>query len=478
MPGVIVTSGGTQQAAGVSLQLGTLFIVAPAAYGPEEPTLIQGLAAGVELYGPREGESIKLYDALDRYFALDGARAYVKRTFGEGSPAAAKYELEAGATAKTLVVTALYKGTYGNGLKIAVIENSGKTASKLVIYNPEGEVLSASGEYAKASELLEWGETHKTYVLITKGSGYGSGSAGLVKTLASTKLASGVNPTVSAVSTIASIEAIPKSLGPGQLIVPGNTEEAVHVAMAEHGLKNKRDAQADLKGAEEAGTTPASLKSEKGTIAAGVAQYINFYAQALQAPGLAGGTIRTIPASVVAGALFSRVSRTGNNAQAPAGVKWPIGPAITGLVNTYSEEQMTTLEESGINSFAEVNGVLCLYGAASALPASKSEVLSQYTAVREIIAIELEAEEAGQQYLFDSITANTIAEFAGDLSGIIKRQKEAKAIEGGEVKTGAPINTPETARAKQLNAEMVVIIAGTAVTVKIRVTSASNVETI
>ena len=55
---------------------------------------------------------------------------------------------------------------------------------------------------------------------------------------------------------------------------------------------------------------------------------------------------------------------------------------------------------------------------------------------------------------------------------------EAKAIEGGEVKTGAPINTPETARAKQLNAEMVVIIAGTAVTVKIRVTSASNVESI
>jgi hypothetical protein len=478
MPGVIVTSGGTQQAAGVSLQLGTLFVVAPAAYGPEETTLIQGLAAGVELYGPREGESIKLYDALDRYFALGGARAYVKRIAGEGSPAAAKLELETTGKKKTLVVSAKYKGVYGNSLKIEVVENAGKTATKLVVVSAEGEVLQTSGEYAKAEELLTWGKTHETYVVITEASEYAGGKAEKLEKLASTKLASGANPTVSSKSTITSIEAIPKALGPGQLIVPGNTEEAVHVAMAEHGFKNKRDAQADLKGAEEAGTTIASLKSEKGTIPSGVAQNINFFAQALQAPGLAGGTTRTIPASVVAAALFARVARTGNNAQAPAGVKWPIGPQITGLVNTYSESQMTSLEESGINSFAEITGVLCLYGAASALPASKSEVLSQYSAVREVIAIELEAEEAGQQYLFDSITADTIAEFAGDLSGIIKRQKEAKAVEGGEVKVGSPINTPETARAKQLNAEMVVVIAGVAVTINIRVTSASNVESI
>lgn len=476
MPGVNVTSGGTQQSAGVSLQMGTLFVVAPAAYGPEAVTLVQGPSQGIELYGPREGESVKLWDTLDRFFALEGARVYVKRNSGEGSPAAAKLELEAGTTAKTLVVTALYKGTYGNGLKLEVVENSGKTATKLVILSPEGEVLSTSGEYATAAELLAWGEAHQTYVIITAGSGYTAGKGELVKKLAATKLASGANPTVNSKSTITSIESIPKNLGPGQLIVPGNSEEAVHIAMAEHGQKNKRDALADLKGAEEVGTTPASLKSEKGSIPSGVAERINFFAQACYAPGIAGGTTRIIPASVVVAALLAKVSRTGNNNQAPAGVGWPLGPQITGFVNSYSEAQMTALEESGINCFAEINGKLCLYGAASALPPSKNELLSQYPPVRTVIAIETEAEEAGQEYLFDTISADSIAEFAGDLGGIVKRQKEAKAIESGEVKVGSPINTPETAKAKQLNAEIVVTIDGIATTINVRVTSAANLE--
>jgi hypothetical protein len=456
--------------------MGTLFCVAPAIYGPEVVTLVQGLAGAVELYGPREGESVKLYDALDRFFAIGGARAYVNRIAGEGAPAAAKLELEAGATPKTLIVTALYKGTYGNGIKVEVVENEAKTKTKLVIVSPEGEVLSASEEFAKAEELLKWGETHKTYVVITAGSGYGAGKGELVKKLVSTKLATGANPTVSSKSTIGTIEAIPKSLGPGQLIVPGNSEEAVHVAMAEHGYQNKRDAQADLKGAEEVGTSIATLKSEKGTIPAGVAARINFFAQALQAPGLAGGTTRTIPASVVAAALFAKVARSGNNNQAPAGVNWPLGPQITGLVNTYNETQMTSLEESGINAFAEINGKLCLYGAASALPASKNELLCQYGPVRTVIAIEAEAEEAGQTYLFDQISANTIAEFAGDLAGVVKRQKDAKAIESSEIKVGPPINTAETAKAKQLNAELVVTINGLATTINIRITSTANLE--
>jgi hypothetical protein len=441
---------------------------------------VQSLSEVVELYGAREGESVGLWDAMDRYFALGGGRACIKRIFGEGAPLAAFLELETAAKTKVLVVTAKYKGTLGNNIKLEVVENVLKTKTKLVIKNGEGEVLETSGEYAKASELLKWGEEHTTYVTITKGSNYVAGEGELVKALVATKLASGANPTVNATSTIASIETLTKVYGPGQLVVLGtsSTEEAVHTVMAENGIKYRRDAQADLKGASELGTPVATLKSEKGTVATGVAERINFFASALIAPGVAGGTTRTIPASIVAAALFAKVARTGNNNQAPAGIKWPLGPAITGILNVYTEAQMTSLEESGINCFAEVNGVQCLYGAASALPASKNEILCQYPAVREVMALEAEAEEQGQQYNFDNITNQTIGEFAGDLAGIIKRHKESKALEGGEVKSGSPINTPETARLKQLNAEMVVVIAGTAVTVKVRVTSTSNVETI
>jgi hypothetical protein len=488
MPGVVVTTGETLQSAGISLRTGTVFVVAPAAYGPETPTLVRSLNEAVQLFGPREGESVKLYDAIDRSLAIGAARAYVQRISGEGAAAAAKLELETTGKKKTLIVAAKYKGTYGNGLKLEVIENAGKTAVKLVVLNPEGEVLEVSGEYAKAEELLAWGKTHEAYVVITEASEYTAGKGEKLEKLASTKLASGGNPTVNEKSTIKGIEAFTKSYGPGQLIVPGNTEEKVHVAMAEWSLTSKtnRVALADLKGAEEAGTTPSSLKSEKGTIAAGLAGNILFFASAGQAPGIAGGTTRTIPASVIAAGLFAKVARTGNDNQAPAGVNWPLGPAITGLVNTYTEAQMTELEESGINPLAEINGQICLYGDTTALARSKDPIFCQYSAARERMHLVAEAEEIGQRFLFSTLDGRhqRRALFQGELQAMVKRHWEAGALygetaaEAGEVKVGEPVNTLVTEQEGQLNAELIVRISPVATVINIRLTSTPITEAV
>jgi hypothetical protein len=485
MPGVVVTTGETLQSAGISLRTGTDFIVASANYGPETPTLVRSLNEAVQLYGPREGESVKLYDAIDRAFAIGASRAYVNRIAG-GSPAAAKLELEAGSTAKTLIATAKYKGEYGNKLKVEVIENAGKTASKIVYLNPEGEVLESSPEYTEAKEILAWGKLHETYIVLSEGSGYSTGKAGVLKTLASKVLSGGVNPTVSEANTIKAIEGIPKSLGPGQLQVPGNSEEKVHVAMAEHAVKNNRHALADLSGAETTGTTPSSLKSEKGTIAAGLAGYIDFFSSAGQAPGIAGGTTRTIPASTIAAGLFAKVSRTGNDNQAPAGVNWPLGPAITGLVNTYTEAQMTELEEAGINPLTEVNGQICLYGDATALARSKDPIFCQYSASRERMHLVAEAEEIGQRFLFSTLDGRhqKRALFQGELQAMIKRHWEAGALygetaaEAGEVKVGEPVNTLATEQEGQLNAELIVRISPVATVINIHLTSSPITEAV
>src|ERR1035441_1094649 len=202
--GVEFTTGETPQSGGTSQGPGNMFLVAAAGYGPEEPTLVRSLNEAVTLYGPRETENSKLYDALNAFFVMGGARAYVNRIHGAGSPVAALLALETTGTAKTLVVTAKYKGSFGNNYKIAILEGTAKT--KIVIYNEAGEVLEQSLEYAKASEMLAWGEEHKTYVVITAGSGYAAGKAELVKKLTSTKLASGVNPTNNEATTNSTIE--------------------------------------------------------------------------------------------------------------------------------------------------------------------------------------------------------------------------------------------------------------------------------
>jgi hypothetical protein len=478
MPGVRVETGETLQSAGISLKTGTDFIAAPAVYGPEVPTLVRSLNEGVGLYGPREGESQKMYDALDRFFAIGGARAYVNRVSG-ASVEAAKLEIGPASHEKTLIVTAKYKGTYGNGVKIAVLENEGKTKTKLVVYSASGEVLEQSGEYAKAEELQKWGLTHTAYVVITEGSEYSAEKGNKLAAKVATKLAGGVNPTVTNTTTITAFNAFPKNLGPGQLQCPGNTEEAVHVAMAEHCLANNRHAVADIKGAEEAGTTPSSLKSEKGTISAGLAGYIDFFASAGDAPGLAGGTTRVIPASTIAAGLFAKVSRTGNDNQAPAGVNWPLGPAITGLVNTYTESQMTELEESGINCFAEINGQLCLYGDTTALSRTTDPIYCQYSASRERMHLVAEAEEIGQRFLFATLDGRhqKRAKFQGELQAMVKRHWENGALygetaqEAGIVNVGEPVNTLASEQEGILRAELIVRVSPVATVIQVTITA-------
>lgn len=484
--GVTVTTSETPQSGGFATSTGQAFIAQGANYGPEEPKLVRSLNEYILLYGPREAGSSKLYDAVNAYFALGGARAYINRIAGEGAPAAALLELEAGATAKTLVVTAKYKGTYGNLLKVEVTENESKTKTRLVVLNPEGEILEASGEYEKASELLKWGETHEAYVLVTRGSGYATGEAGLVKKLAATKLASGANPTVNEKATVKTIEGFQKAYGPGTLIVPLNTEEKVHTAMAEFASKTNRFAWADIAGSETAGTTAASLIASKGTLPPGVAGYIGFASSACTAAGLTLGTTRTIAGSAVVAGLCAQVSATGTINQAPAGREWSLAPFVTGFTNTYTESAMELLAENGINPFAERFGVPCLFDFVTALSRTKDIIFCQASAARERMALVAACEEVGERFLFGTLDGRhqKRAKFQGELQKIIKAHWEANSLygetanEAGVANVAEPVNTVGTEQNGELNAELVVRISPYAEAVRIAIVSKPITESV
>lgn len=492
MPGprVLVTTTETAQSAGTSLSTGTAFIVGAASYGPETPTLVRSLGEGVALYGPRsEAESTELYDALNTFFALGGAKAYVGRILG-ASIAAAKLELEAGATAKTLVATAKYKGTYGNSLKVKVTENVGKTASQLEILNSESEVLEVSGFLATATAIFEWGKTHEAYVVITEGSSYAAGKGSVLKELAATKLASGVNPTVTEATTKTAIETFGKSLGPGQLIVPATNgvKEGVHQAMGEHAVKNNRVAICDLKEAAKASTTVATLTGEKGTYTGGITGYMMFTASSCTVQGVTLGTTRTVPGSTVVAGLCAQVSRssTSNNNQAPCGEPWPLNPFVLGFVNPYKQAEIEELSTAGINAFKEVNGIPTLFGFVSALSREKDLIFWQFSAARERMALVSAAEVIGNGYLFRNIDGRRrlISRFQGDLQGVIKEHWENNALFGetapqaGIVNVGEPVNTLATIQAGELNAELIVRLSPFANEVRITIVSTPITEVV
>lgn len=487
--GINVVSGETPASGGVSTNTGTAFIVAPANSGPETTaTLVRSLSEVVSTYGPRETGSTQLYDAANAFFANEGARAYICRVAGEGSPAAAKLELEATATAKTLVVTAKYKGTLGNSTKIEVAEETAKT--RLVIYNAEGEVVEKSPLFSKASELLAWGEekVHQNYVIVTAGSGYSTGKTELVKKLASTKLATGENPTTTEKAVIKTIEAISKNLGPGQLLVPGNASaatqgetEKIHTAMGEHCTKNNRFALCDIYESNTEGTSAATLVTNKGTPVNGIAGYLAFFSSSVTTAGTATTptVTRTIPFSGVAAGLFARISRTNNNNQAPAGRSYSLAPFVTGITNTYTEANMETLNSAGINNVAERFGINCLYGDRTAISPENDAIFYQYSAARERMQLVAEAEEIGERFLFATLDGRhqKRAKFQGELQGLIKAHWERGALygetaqEAGIVITSEPVNTAASEAAGELKAELIVRVSPVAEFVRINIVS-------
>ena len=462
--GVEFTTGETPQTAGTSQSTGTMFLVATSNYGPEaEPTRIRSLTEAERYFAPagRETENAKLYDACNAFFSLGGQTAYVNRVSGSGG-VAAKLELETTSTPKTLIVTAKYKGTYGNSIKVEVVEASSKT--KLVILNGLGETVEESALYSKASELFEWGETHKTYVEITQGSGYSTGKTELVKKLAVTKLASGANPTTSEAEGIKAIEGFNKNLGPGQMLTTFEAfKEKIHEALHVQAQKNNRFALCDIEASETVGTTAATLiTNKKAPSIANLQGYGAYFSSAVTALGVAGGTARTIPFSAVAAGLFAKISALGTDNRAPAGRKWPLSPFVTGIVNTYSETAMNELNEAGINNVTERQGILCLFGTVTALARTKDVIFCQYGAARERMRLVAEGEEVLERFNFVTLDGRhqKRAKMQGELQGVIKKQWELESLygenaeEAGSVNVGEPVNTPTTEQNGELNAEL------------------------
>lgn len=460
--GFEVVTRESAQSGGISSSTGTAFIVAAASYGPETPTLVRSLGEVETIFGPRaETESQKLYDAASAFFATGGARAYVSRLTGAGSPAAAKEELETAGKTKALIVEAKYKGTTGNKLSVET------TATTIKIFNANAELVETF-EGATVEALFNAAKGKEAYVVVKEGSNYSTAKSEAVKVLAKKALSGGANPTNNETTTKTAIEAFGKSLGPGQLIAPctEGVKEAIHKAMGEHCSTNNRVALCDLKEAEKAGTTVATLTGEKGSYATGIQSYMMFFSTACTVQGVTLGTTRTVPASAVVAGLCAQVSRTNNDNQAPAGELWSLAPFVVGFTNTYKQSEMETLQRAGINSFTELNGIPCLFGFFSAQLEETNVIFWQATASRERMHLVWQGEKILGGYLFGTIDGRHHLEAAlqGSLQGMVKEHWENNALfgerpnEAGVVNVGEPINTNTTRSKGELNAELKVRI--------------------
>lgn len=333
-PGTYTTTTTTAPGGTPAPATGTAFIVGYAPKGSVTRAVpVRSLAEFESEFGGRVSVS-PLYDSVDAFFRLGGGVAYVSRDC-PSTAVAATADLPGG-SGTSLVATATNPGTWGNNLDVTVAASGG---SFTVTVLDGADVVEVSPTLADPAAAVAWSAGSR-YVRLTAGGDTTDPTAGTVS------LAGGTDVTATTdVSLTAALGRFTRLLGPGTVLSPGATTEALHKALLAHVAGQDRVAALDLADgdASAAVTRATALYAEAGADKAAL------LASILTLPGGVLGASREIPWSVVLAAQAAQADRLSAPGQALAGHRF--GAVLVpgaGLKRVYSDADRATLSDAGV----------------------------------------------------------------------------------------------------------------------------------
>lgn len=194
-----------------------------------------------------------------------------------------------------------------------------------------------------------------------------------------------------------------KKKGPGQIVAWDETPGPVtYGKLWDHSEQNNRFALGDVGN----GDTVAAMDTLGDAIVAlpntsfgmGVGPWTNIPGPA----GVIGAGERQVPGSATAAALIARVDALGNPNRAAAGRDFPL-QYVRSFVRNISDADREALIAKGINTFAEVYGVLELYGFQTGRPQNPDDPYWQANCGRARMWLTARAQSAGEGYMFKPI---------------------------------------------------------------------------
>jgi hypothetical protein len=339
-PGVISTIGEDILAQAVTSDE-TPFVVGLSHKGSVlEPTLITSKRMVVPLLGERQSWS-PIFDTLDVSFREGPANFAVPHFFIRLVGPAHKYASKklVDGEANVLEAIASSPGEWGNDIDVAIV--AGVTGGTFHVTVTYGDTLEKSPELATNDEAVAWAAAESSLITL--------------------KLLGATDPDVQSVSLAGGdddrenvdAEVIAKAvalftsdLGFGPVSAPGYTTEAVHEVIMAHCLATNRFPVLDgVDSADEA-----DLIGDAGALRAldGNRQ-ASIFAPWDIAPGLTGGTTRTVPPCARQLGAIARVGRQTGNPNIPAAGDLGKAQYVIGLTQTYDEDQRKALNDAGVN---------------------------------------------------------------------------------------------------------------------------------
>lgn len=478
-PGSEVVERQSSPSRSTAIQSGTWFVAGLADRGSTtEAKTVRNLQQFVDEFGEFVSYGM-LYNAADVFFREGGAELKVTRVVGPAAKSAT-ITLKNGAAENTLKVTAASPGEWANDVEVEVSAGEVEGSYIITVFEDEVEV-EGSPELASNELAVAWAKEQSSYITV-EDLGKGDPAAGTFE------LKEGADDRNNAADEHweeAINENFPKSLGPGQVSMPGRTTDACYEAQLTHALANNRVAILD-------GTDSSAKATLLGDAAVGREMGITggkggLFGTWVVVPGIAPGTTRSVPYSCVEAGILARLASEGYSPnKAGAGEKYGQSRYAIELVQPeWSEDDHEDLNDGGVNIALMKDGVVTTMGFRTMVDPLADDTWLQLSNSRLYMEIAAKANAIADTYVFEEIDGKGLvfAKLNGELRGMLLPYWPSSLYgesfeEAAFVNTGPQVNSPQTISELQINAVIEVRMSPFGERVKIEISKVAITEAV
>ena len=365
MPGVqITTAVRTGPAVTGTAPDSTFFVVGQTERGKDSTAqLVTSLDEYETYFGGYEANKYT-YSTVRTFFEEGGANCYVARASATAGVAAYR-DIVVEDEAEGIKLTAVGKGTWGNGISVTVTVD-GVLMTCTLTYGGT-EIFSASG-LASINELvtaLENDTVAVNYVSVSLLAGtLGTELLGAV----SGALATGANGSIAIADYTAALDAFTEELGGGCVAIPGiatgtlGTDEDIYDAIKAHAVEFNRIGLCSFA----TGKTASEVRSTSSSYGASDTtghEFLAFFYPWIEIPSGTGVTL-TVPPEGYAAAVRSKTHNSTGPWKAYAGVD-SSARFVSGIATAISKTTGDELDAARINALRVIANDIRIYGARS-----------------------------------------------------------------------------------------------------------------
>lgn len=451
-PGTQIVSRAAPPSGAGPSQTGTWHIAALTERGPTDaPRRLLNLSDYDKHFGTNRVFTQR--DAVEAHFRNGGSEVNLIRIVG---PAATKATVALPGAAAALSISVDSIGEGPVPFLAEVVVNGGTYV--LSVFEA-GVAIQSSPPLTTAADAVAWAAT-SPYIRVRA-----TGAVPPVATVVGgVAIAGGVDDraAVTDVHRVAAINKIPKGDGPGQVSIPGATTTASHTGLSAHALANNRFPVQDLPDTAVEANLIAAADAFRAAATDDEEGY-SFLAEGWHTiPGVTVGTTRVVPPSAIVSALMAKNDAlTGNPNEPAAGINGIPSYSLGIARANWSDAARGRLNAAGVNVFRFKNGANRLYGYRTAANVNgPSAPWLNAANARLRMALQSDADNLAEPFVFSQITKVKIAEYQGVLTGMLLQYYNLGALFGDTpaeafiVDTGPAVNTAERIAARRLSAVM------------------------